>query len=188
MKAAVLHTLGQSPRYEDFADPRWKNRLIAEPRDLEMLMGFAKYKYKNDEKAIELLAELSKICDDATIAQVLNRLGYRTGADNAWIAGRVQTLRSYHRIAAFDPAVDGTAFLTMERAAAELSVSAMTIRRLITAGVLTARQPMPYAPWIITREALGADRVQRAIAALKRGRPLPQTAPVGQLTLANSTT
>src|SRR5687767_94715 len=31
-------------QYEDFADPRWKNRLIAEPRDLEMLMGFAKYK------------------------------------------------------------------------------------------------------------------------------------------------
>src|ERR1043166_6762566 len=41
-------------RYEDFADPRWKNRLIAEPRDLEMLLGFAKYKYKNDEKAIAL--------------------------------------------------------------------------------------------------------------------------------------
>src|SRR5215203_5866924 len=40
-------------QYEDFADPRWKNRLIAEPRDLEMLMGFAKYKYKSDEKAID---------------------------------------------------------------------------------------------------------------------------------------
>jgi len=45
----------EEPRqYEDFADPRWKNRLIAEPRDLEMLMGFAKYKYKSDEKAIDL--------------------------------------------------------------------------------------------------------------------------------------
>jgi len=141
-----------------------------------------------DAAVVDVVRELARVQPDGQIARVLNRLGYRTGADNAWAAGRVQTLRSYHRIAAFDPAVDGTAFLTMERAAAELSVSAMTIRRLITAGVLTARQPMPYAPWIITREALGTDRVQRAIAAVKRGRPLPQTAPAGQLTLANSTT
>ncbi len=27
-------------QFDDFADPRWKNRLIAEPRDLEMLLGF----------------------------------------------------------------------------------------------------------------------------------------------------
>jgi iron(III) transport system substrate-binding protein len=46
-------------QYEDFADPRWKNRLIAEPRDLEMLMGFAKYKYKSDEKAIELWRKIA---------------------------------------------------------------------------------------------------------------------------------
>jgi iron(III) transport system substrate-binding protein len=39
--------------YDDFVQPRWKNRLIAEPRDLEMLLAFAKYKFKSDEKAIE---------------------------------------------------------------------------------------------------------------------------------------
>src|SRR3989338_5552955 len=33
-------------QFDDFADPRWKNRLIAEPRDLELLMGLAKYKFK----------------------------------------------------------------------------------------------------------------------------------------------
>ncbi|HZD41309.1 MAG TPA: extracellular solute-binding protein, partial [Terriglobales bacterium] len=38
--------------YDDFTDPRWKNRLIAEPRDLEMVLAFAKYKFKSDEKAI----------------------------------------------------------------------------------------------------------------------------------------
>lgn len=38
--------------YDEFADPKWKNRLIAEPRDLEMLLAFAKYKFKSDEKAI----------------------------------------------------------------------------------------------------------------------------------------
>jgi iron(III) transport system substrate-binding protein len=39
--------------YDDFLQPRWKGRLIAEPRDLEMLLAFAKYKFKSDEKAID---------------------------------------------------------------------------------------------------------------------------------------
>ena len=39
--------------FDDFTNPRWKNRLIAEPRDLEMLLAFAKYRFKNDEKAID---------------------------------------------------------------------------------------------------------------------------------------
>src|SRR5918999_180853 len=46
-------------QYEDFADPRWKNRLIDEPRDLEMLLGFAKYKFKDDEKAIDLWKKIA---------------------------------------------------------------------------------------------------------------------------------
>jgi len=39
--------------FDDFIQPRWKNRLIAEPRDLEMLLAFAKYRFKSDEKAID---------------------------------------------------------------------------------------------------------------------------------------
>jgi len=46
-------------QFDDFADPRWKNRLIAEPRDLELLMGLAKYKFKSDEKAIALLKKIA---------------------------------------------------------------------------------------------------------------------------------
>lgn len=37
-----------------------------------------------DDKAIELIEELSKIHDDKTVAQVLNRLGYKTGQGKAW--------------------------------------------------------------------------------------------------------
>src|ERR671910_3641828 len=40
-------------QFDDFADPKWKGKLIGEPRDLEVLMGLARHKYKNDEKAIE---------------------------------------------------------------------------------------------------------------------------------------
>jgi len=39
--------------FDDFVNPRWKNRLIAEPRDLEMMLAFAKYRFKSDEKAID---------------------------------------------------------------------------------------------------------------------------------------
>jgi iron(III) transport system substrate-binding protein len=45
--------------FEDLADPRWKNRLIAEPRDVEMLIGFAKYKFKSEEKAVALLRRIA---------------------------------------------------------------------------------------------------------------------------------
>ena len=45
--------------FDDFADPRWKNRLIAEPRDLEFLLALAKYKFKSDEKAVALLKRIA---------------------------------------------------------------------------------------------------------------------------------
>ncbi len=45
--------------FEDFADPKWKGKLIAEPRDVEILIGLARHKYKNDEKAIALLRRIA---------------------------------------------------------------------------------------------------------------------------------
>jgi ABC-type Fe3+ transport system substrate-binding protein len=46
-------------QFDDFAHPRWKGRLIAEPRDVEVLMGLARHKYKNDEKAIDLMKKIA---------------------------------------------------------------------------------------------------------------------------------
>ena len=45
--------------FEDFAEPRWKNILIAEPRDFQLLLGLAKHKYKSDEKAVALLKRIA---------------------------------------------------------------------------------------------------------------------------------
>lgn len=45
--------------YDDFLHPRWKGRLIAEPRDLEMLLAFAKYRFKSDEKAIDFWKKIA---------------------------------------------------------------------------------------------------------------------------------
>jgi iron(III) transport system substrate-binding protein len=46
-------------QFEDFADPKWKSRLIAEPRDFQLLLGLAKHKYKSDEKAVALLKRIA---------------------------------------------------------------------------------------------------------------------------------
>jgi iron(III) transport system substrate-binding protein len=51
---------GEEPQgFEDIADPKWKGKLIAEPRDVEVLIGLARHKYKNDEKAIALLRRIA---------------------------------------------------------------------------------------------------------------------------------
>jgi iron(III) transport system substrate-binding protein len=44
---------------DDFADPKWKGKLIGEPRDVELLMGLARHKFKNDEKATDLLRRIA---------------------------------------------------------------------------------------------------------------------------------
>ena len=44
---------GDEPKtFEDFADPKWANKLSAEPRDFQVLLGLAKYKYHSDDRAI----------------------------------------------------------------------------------------------------------------------------------------
>jgi iron(III) transport system substrate-binding protein len=51
---------GDEPKqFEDFGDPKWKGKLIAEPRDFQLLMGLAKRKYKSDEKAVDLLKKIA---------------------------------------------------------------------------------------------------------------------------------
>jgi iron(III) transport system substrate-binding protein len=51
---------GDEPKqFDDFADPKWKGKLIAEPRDVELLMGLAGHKFKDDEKAISLIKKIA---------------------------------------------------------------------------------------------------------------------------------
>jgi len=50
---------GEEPKVlDDFADPRWKDRLIAEPRDVELLIGLTD-KYKSLAKAREILTKIA---------------------------------------------------------------------------------------------------------------------------------
>jgi iron(III) transport system substrate-binding protein len=51
---------GDEPRnFEDLAQVKWKNSLMAEPRDFQVLIGLAKRKYASDDKAIDLLRKIA---------------------------------------------------------------------------------------------------------------------------------
>ena len=51
---------GDEPKsFEDLTSSKWKSNLIGEDRDYQMLVAFAKRKYNNDEKAIELFKKIA---------------------------------------------------------------------------------------------------------------------------------
>jgi hypothetical protein len=133
--------------------------------------GTGQHRRVADDKAVELIVELSKIGDDKTIAVVLNRLGYRTGQGQTWRVHHVWNVRygrhlpNYHH--------DGT-WLPLEAAARELSVSNTVIKNLIADGVLPATQVVPCAPWVIVRADLQRPPVQAHIQAVHEGRKLPR--------------
>jgi iron(III) transport system substrate-binding protein len=45
-------------QFEDFVHPRWKDRLIAEPRDVELLVGL-KQKHGSEEKAVAIIKQIA---------------------------------------------------------------------------------------------------------------------------------
>jgi len=145
------------------------------------------HRYCTDRAVIDVVRDLARSLPDGEIARILNRLGYRTGQRNAWTAARVASLRYGHQIPAVDRAASAR-LLTMMEAARALSVSPMTIRRLITRKMLPATQPVPYAPWAIRPDDLALEPVQHAAEAVKQGRRLPPPVSENQLTLNNSQT
>ncbi len=46
-------------QFDDFADPKWKGKLIAEARDVELLIGLATHKFKNDEKGFDFIRRVA---------------------------------------------------------------------------------------------------------------------------------
>ena len=133
--------------------------------------GTGQHRRVADDKAVELVAELSKICDDKTIAMVLNRLGYRTGHGQTWRVHHVWNVRYGRHLPNYRH--DGT-WLSLEAAARELGVSNTVIKHLIADGVLPATQVVPCAPWVIVRADLQRPHVQAHIRAVLAGRKLPR--------------
>ena len=109
-------------------------------------------RWSTDADVIELVKALARQMPDDLIAAVLNRGGKKTGRGNAWTRARVAALRNHHEVVAYrEGERTQRGEVTLEEAAAELAVSATTIRRLIACGVLPAHQPCKGAAWIIQR-------------------------------------
>jgi DNA invertase Pin-like site-specific DNA recombinase len=130
------------------------------------------HRHSADRSVVELVNDLAKICQDKTIAAILNRLGYKTGQEKTWNASRVAGLRAYHKISPFQKQ-DG--WVTQEEAARELQVSNTVVKRLIRERILPAKQVVKCAPWIIEKKDLLLPTVQaQAKAARRGGHRLPQ--------------
>jgi len=123
-----------------------------------------------DRSVIELVRELAKVCNDQTIAAVLNRLGFKTGQGNSWRMSRIVSFRHTHGI---ELCSESSGAITLQAAVKRLQVSDTVIERLIRGGILPARQVVKYSPWVIEEKDLELPAVQAAVQAVRQGRRLP---------------
>ena len=50
----------EEPRqFDDFADPRWKGRLMIDPGDAQLLVALAKHKFGSDDRALDVLRRIA---------------------------------------------------------------------------------------------------------------------------------
>jgi hypothetical protein len=123
-------------------------------------------------EVVDLVRVLARQMPDKAIASVLNRAGKRTGRGNGWTSSRVCSLRNNHRIASYrDGERRERGEVTLDEAAASLSVSPSSVRRLIQDGQLAANQLCKGAPWVIKASDLERDDVKRAASARRLRRP-----------------
>jgi excisionase family DNA binding protein len=124
------------------------------------------------EETEVLIRELARLMPDKTIASLLNRAGKPTGRKNGWTQNRVCTFRNHRGIEVYR---DGERLqrgeLTLDEAAARLSVSAMTVLRMIRRGVIPARQLCKGAPWVIKVADIDTEAA-RSEAGRRRRAPL----------------
>ena len=123
-------------------------------------------------ETIDLVRVLARQMPDKAIASVLNRAGKTTGRGNGWTQSRVCSLRSHNAIATYrEGERRDRGDVTLDEAAAALSVSPSTVRRLINDGQLAADQLCKGAPWIIKAADLERADVKRAATARRLRRP-----------------
>jgi DNA invertase Pin-like site-specific DNA recombinase len=167
LEEIVVNNTDDSPQH--VLQLHWKGGVHTELRVTRN--GRGQHRHVTDDTAVDLIAELSKICDDKTIACVLNRLGYRTGQGKTWRVHHVSNVRYGRQLPNYRHTGE---WLTLEATALELGVSNTVIKRLIAEGVLPATHVVEYAPWVITRTDLQRPAVQARIQAVHHGHKLPR--------------
>jgi excisionase family DNA binding protein len=125
------------------------------------------------EKTVEMVRELAQGWSDRYIAQILNRIGSRTGPGNSWSETRVKTFRNQHHIAVFSAEAERP-WLTMEEVSERLGVSVAVVRTMVKQGKLPARQIAQGVPWMIERHDLSRPEVLARVRDAKLGRKSPR--------------
>jgi DNA invertase Pin-like site-specific DNA recombinase len=122
---------------------------------------------QTSKEALEIIKEMSVTSDDSTIARILNRVGIPTGSGLRWNKLRVASIRKVYEIPPFSN-IQNSNKLNLIQAANQLDVSEKTIKRLIKAGSIHAKQTVKYAPWIIDKSELEKPAVLKAAEAIKK--------------------
>jgi hypothetical protein len=177
LQEIIIDTTQEPPEHR--LTLHWQGGVHTELRVPRHRVG--QHRYVTAPEVLELICELSKVCQDQTIAATLNRLGYRTATGKTWRTHSVASLRSTHRL---PHVVKGQAWWTLEQAAQQLGVRTTVIRRLIQHGTLPARQVVPGAPWIIRASDRALQAVQTEGQAVPVGRRSPGRHPGQPASLA----
>lgn len=127
----------------------WKGGLATDHSAVRHRRG---EKREASAEMVELVRTLAAEFDDAQIARILNKQGWRSSLGKSYTKLAVGKLRREHGIAACktirarDP-VEGP--FTADEAAVELGVRSCTVHRWLREGVLAGSQLTPGAPWRI---------------------------------------
>lgn len=126
------------------------------------------HRWTTEAEVIDLTRALARQMPDKLIASALNRAGKTTGRGNGWTQSRVRSLRNRHGIDVYrDGERRERGEVTLDEAAATLSLSTSSVRRLINEGVLPAKQFCKGAPWIISIDDLAREDVVQT-ASMRR--------------------
>ncbi len=122
---------------------------------------------------LDLVRVLARQLPDLAIAAILNRSGKLTGRGATWTRSHVCGLRNTHAIPAYREGERAERKeATLDEAADILKVSRATAYRMVSRGILPARQLCAGAPWIIGLADLQQDAVQRDAESRRSRRPV----------------
>lgn len=126
-----------------------------------------------DRDTVEIVRQLARCWSDKFIAQMLNRIGSRTGPGNSWSETRVKSFRGQHKIPVFSAGTPRP-WLTMEEAAKQLGVNVGVVRTMVKHEILPARQITVGLPWMIEPRDLQLSEVIQRVQDTKQGKQTPR--------------
>ncbi len=119
---------------------------------------------------VTAVRDLALIASDDLIAATLNRNKLVTGNGNRWTRERITSLRAYHEIPVHRPAPDGVEpWLTLNKAAALIGVSAKTLRIAAEAQEIDALHPLAEGPWLFSRAVLAGPTALALVSRVRNG-------------------